>query len=78
MDAAVLVIVGLLLVVFGAWRLMAALYQMELIAFRVPGHDLFTRFVPRWTRGSEDREGVSDLIGGALFIAVGVYAVSAA
>jgi hypothetical protein len=78
MDAAVLLIVGLLLVAFGGWRVMAGLYEMEMIVVRVPGHDLFTRFVPRWMRASDELEGLSDLIGSLLFIAFGVYAASAA
>jgi hypothetical protein len=78
MDAAALVIVGLLLVAFGSWRVMAGLYQLELIALRVPGHDLFTRFVPRWMRGSDTFDGVFDVIGGLVFIVAGVSVMSAA
>ena len=78
MNAAIDAIVGLLLIGFGSWRVMAGLYTLELISRHVPGQDLFTRFVPRWMKGLEDFDGLSDVIGGLIFIGAGVFVVSAA
>jgi hypothetical protein len=78
MNAAVSVIVGLALVAFGSWRLLAGFYRLDLIGWRVPGHDLFVRFVPRWMKGPDMADGLADAIGGLIFVAGGVLFMSAA
>ncbi len=78
MDAALDVIVGLLVVAFGGWRVMAGLCRLDVIAMHVPGYDFFFRFLPRWMRLPNGVEGSFDAIGGLIFLAAGASLISKA
>lgn len=76
MNAAVYLIVGVALLAFASWRILAGLYVLDMIHRRVRGHDLFVRFAPRWTRGPAGGEALADIVGGLIFAAGGVLALT--
>jgi len=71
------VVAGILLAVFGGWRLLAGLYRLDQIDWPVPGFDLFDRIdrsLPRVTRAPPVAAGVRDVVGGLIFIGAAVFA----
>ena len=75
MNAAVQVILGIGLIAFGSWRLLAGLYLLDLIDWRVPGYDQPQRFLPRVMRSPRAVQGLAATTIGVVFMAGGVLAV---
>ena len=72
---AVNLILGLVFVAFGSWRIVLGLYTLDLIEQRAPGLHLFVRDVPWWMRKPTGVNGVVDILIGLVFAVSGALAV---
>jgi hypothetical protein len=65
------IVLGVLLIALGTWRLMFGLSHFGILRLRVVDSPGWSR-MPRWFRGDERLNALLDCIGGPLFIAAGI------